>query len=226
MNSIYEDTDNNIWVTFWRKGIFRYDRIKDTFVKYPVLGKENNPFSVFQDDKKQHWIGTWGEGLYKFYPEESDEQVYMPVESVKKGELPGNGTFFSIQQDKKYGYLWLVSSRGLYAVRKRVDNLVETIDISDISSKLNNIFSEICLDKSGNLWIASFNEGVAYINLDKPIIQNYPMPSIKKTTGLTTNIQAIYNDNDGDIWINQNRLGLGIYKKIVIKLSGIEIYQI
>ena len=213
VNSIYEDTDNNIWVTFWRKGIFRYDRIKDTFVKYPVLGKENNPFSVFQDDKKQHWIGTWGEGLYKFYPEESDEQVYMPVESVKKGELPGNGTFFSIQQDKKYGYLWLVSSRGLYAVRKRVDNLVETIDISDISSKLNNIFSEICLDKSGNLWIASFNEGVAYINLDKPIIQNYPMPSIKKTTGLTTNIQAIYNDNDGDIWINQNRLGLGIYKK-------------
>lgn len=103
---------------------------------------------------------------------------------------------------------------------------METIDISDISSKLNNIFSEICLDKSGNLWIASFNEGVAYINLDKPIIQNYPMPSIKKTTGLTTNIQAIYNDNDGDIWINQNRLGLGIYKKDSNKLSGIEIYQI
>lgn len=48
VNSIYEDTDNNIWVTFWRKGIFRYDRIKDTFVKYPVLGKENNPFSVFK----------------------------------------------------------------------------------------------------------------------------------------------------------------------------------
>ncbi|MEB3376123.1 hypothetical protein SFC43_34245 [Bacteroides sp. CR5/BHMF/2] len=70
MNSIYEDADNNIWVTFWRKGIFRYDRVKDTFVKYPAVGKENNPFCVFQDDKKQHWIGTWGEGLYKFYPEE------------------------------------------------------------------------------------------------------------------------------------------------------------
>lgn len=30
---------------------------------------------------------------------------------------------------------------------------------------------------------------------------------------MTTNIQAIYKDEDGDIWINQNRLGLGIYKK-------------
>ena len=213
VNSIYEDVDNNIWVTFWRKGIFRYDRVKDTFVKYPSVGKENNPFCVFQDDKKQHWIGTWGEGLYKFYPEEKNEQIYIPVKSIKEGELPENGTFFSIQQDDRYGYLWLVSARGLYAIRKRVDNFVETVDISDISSKLNNIFSEICKDKAGNLWIASFNEGVSYINMDKPVIQNYLMPFIKETTGLTTNIQAIYKDKDGDIWINQNRLGLGIYKK-------------
>ncbi|MEB3376124.1 two-component regulator propeller domain-containing protein [Bacteroides sp. CR5/BHMF/2] len=49
--------------------------------------------------------------------------------------------------------------------------------------------------------------------MDKPVILNYPMPSIKKTIGLTTNIQAIYKDKDGDIWINQNRLGLGIYNK-------------
>lgn len=102
---------------------------------------------------------------------------------------------------------------------------METVDISDISSKLNNIFSEICKDKAGNLWIASFNEGVSYINMDKPVIQNYLMPFIKEMTGLTTNIQAIYKDKDGDIWINQNRLGLGIYKKIAIKLFGIRIYR-
>lgn len=110
VNSIYEDTDNNIWVTFWRKGIFRYDRIKDTFVKYPVLGKENNPFSVFQDDKKQHWIGTWGEGLYKFYPEESDEQVYMPVESVKRVnclEMVLFSVFNKIKNMDIYGWLVL-----------------------------------------------------------------------------------------------------------------------
>ena len=180
VNSIYEDTDHNVWVTFWQKGIFRYDRVKDAFVKYPKLGMNNNPFSVFQDDKKQHWIGTWGEGLYKFNPEEKGELIYMPVTNVGKDELPKNGSFFSIQQDNRYGYLWLVSSRGLYAVRKRADNQVETIDISNISSKLNNIFSEMYKDKDGNLWIASFNEGVAYINMDKPAIQDYPMSFMKK----------------------------------------------
>lgn len=213
VNSIYEDADKNIWVTFWRKGLFRYDRVKDRFIEYPKLAKENNPFCVFQDNKKQHWIGTWGEGLYMFYPEEKGDLAYVPVKNLKGEELPKNGTFFSIQQDDRYGYLWLVSTRGLYAIRKRADNLMEKIDISNISSKLNNIFSEICKDRAGNLWIASFNEGVALINMDKPVIQDYSMLSIKKETGLTTNIQAIYKDEDGDIWINQNRLGLGIYKK-------------
>ena len=46
--------------------------------------------------------------------------------------------------------------------------------------------------------------------MDKPVIQNYLMPFIKEMTGLTTNIQAIYKDKDGDIWINQNRLGCTI----------------
>lgn len=213
VNSIYEDADKNIWVTFWRRGLFRYDRTKDRFIEYPKLGKDNNPFCVFQDNKKQHWIGSWGEGLYMFYPEEKGELTYVPVKSFKGEELPKNGTFFSIQQDDRYGYLWLVSTRGLYAIRKRADNLMERIDISYISSKLNNIFSEMCKDKAGNLWIASFNEGVALINMDKPVIRNYSMTSIKKETELTTNIQAIYKDEDGDIWINQNRLGLGIYKE-------------
>lgn len=213
VNSLYEDKDKNLWVTFWRKGLYRYDREQDRFVKYPNLGAENNPFCVFQDDKKQHWVGTWGEGLYMFYPEEKGDMTYVPAKSFQGEELPKNGSFFSIQQDDKHGYIWLVTTRGLFVIKKRADNLMEKVDISEISSKLNNIFSEIYKDKSGNLWIASFNEGVSIINMDKPVIQNYPISIIKKETGLTTNIRAIYKDMDGDIWISQNRLGWGIYKK-------------
>lgn len=76
VNSIYEDADKNIWVTFWRKGLFRYDRVKDRFIEYPKLAKENNPFCVFQDNKKQHWIGTWGEDFICFTEEKGDLLMY------------------------------------------------------------------------------------------------------------------------------------------------------
>lgn len=55
MNSIYEDADKKIWVTLWERGLHRYDSKKDTFVAMPQIGTLNNPFRVFQDDKKQHW---------------------------------------------------------------------------------------------------------------------------------------------------------------------------
>ena len=57
---------------------------------------------------------------------------------------------------------------------------VSNVDISHISSKLNNIFSEIVKDALGNLWIAAFNEGVSMIDLNKPFVQNNLLPTIRK----------------------------------------------
>ncbi|MDO4162797.1 MAG: response regulator, partial [Bacteroides sp.] len=54
-------------------------------------------------------------------------------------------------------------------------------------------------------------ESAYIINLDNPVVRNYPLTVIKQTTGLTTNINAIYRDTDGDLWFSQNRRGLGIY---------------
>lgn len=88
-----------------------------------------------------------------------------------------------------------------------------------LSSKLNNIFSEIVKDKSGNLWIAAFNEGLSMIDLNKPLIQNYSFPSIREKTGFITNIKNIYEDGDGDLWIDQNRWGVGIFNPGTNKLQ-------
>ena len=84
---------------------------------------------------------------------------------------------------------------------------------------MNNIFSEIVKDKSGNLWIAAFNEGLSMIDLNKPLIQNYSFPSIREKTGFITNIKNIYEDGDGDLWIDQNRWGVGIFNPGTNKLQ-------
>ena len=211
VNGIYRDADDNIWVTFWAKGLYRYDRRHDRFLRYPRIGKRNNPFCVFQDNNKQLWIGTWGEGLYMFYPKESGNKTYIPAKSSNphdEAELHDK-SFFSIQQDDKYGYLWLVSQRGIYALRKGADNYMEFVDIHDVSDKLNNIFSELYKDHSGNLWVAAFSEGASVINMNKPAIRNYVFPEIKKQTGVTTNIHSLARDGEGDLWFSQNRKGLG-----------------
>ena len=214
VNSIYEDADKKIWVTLWERGLHRYDSKKDTFVAMPQIGTLNNPFRVFQDDKKQHWILAWESGIFLFNPEEKQDLMYRHVD-IKSDE----SGCFSITQDDKYGYIWIVSTQGLYALQKCPGDVINSVDISSISSKLNNIFSEIVKDKSGNLWIAAFNEGLSMIDLNKPLIQNYSFPSIREKTGFITNIKNIYEDGDGDLWIDQNRWGVGIFNPGTNKLQ-------
>lgn len=218
VNSIYEDADKNIWVTLWERGLHRYDPKKDTFIAMPQIGTWNNPFRVFQDDKKQHWILSWESGIFLFYPEEKQELMYSHVD-IESDEQWDKSGCFSITQDDKYGYIWIISTQGLYALQKRPGGIINSVDISHVSSKLNNIFSEIVKDKSGNLWIAAFNEGVSMIDLNKPLIQNYPFPSIREKTGFVANIKNIYEDEDGDLWINQNRWGMGVFNPKSNKLQ-------
>ena len=218
VNSIYEDADKKIWVTLWERGLHRYDSKKDTFVAMPQIGTLNNPFRVFQDDKKQHWILAWESGIFLFNPEEKQDLMYRHVD-IKSDEHWDESGCFIITQDDKYGYIWIVSTQGLYALQKRPGDVINSVDISSISSKLSNIFSEIVKDKSGNLWIAAFNEGLSMIDLNKPLIQNYSFPSIREKTGFITNIKNIYEDGDGDLWIDQNRWGVGIFNPGTNKLQ-------
>ena len=85
VNSIYEDTDKNIWVTLWERGLHRYNSKTDSFIAMPHIGVLNNPFKVFQDNKKQHWILTWESGIFLLYPEEKDDLVMWILKVMSIG---------------------------------------------------------------------------------------------------------------------------------------------
>lgn len=211
INTVYEDQDKNIWITTWRCGLYKYNRAKDSFVKLPKIGTIDNPFKIFQDNKKQYWICTWGDGMYRFDPKQTQNNPYTHIDIKTNDKLLSEDRFFSITQDDKYGYIWMISISGIYAKRYTSNGDIQDVDISHLFKETNNIYSEIIKDKVGNLWIGTFSEGVLTINFDIPSLTNYPMLSIKEQTGITPNITAIYKDKDGDIWFNQNRWGLGIF---------------
>ncbi|MBK5722061.1 response regulator [Dysgonomonas sp. Marseille-P4677] len=211
ISSIYEDTERNLWITTWRCGLYKYDKTKDTFTKLPKVGTIDNPFKIFQDNKNQYWICTWGDGIYLFNPKQENEDIYTHTDIKINDKLLTEERFFSITQDDTYGYIWMISISGIYAKKYTSEGTIQDVDISHLFKETNNIYSEIIKDKSGNLWIGTFSEGVLTINFDIPALTNYPMLSIKEQTGITPNITVIYKDKDGDIWFNQNRWGLGIF---------------
>lgn len=211
INSISEDSDGNIWVMLWRGGLHRYNKADDSFIHYPYIGTINNPFRIFQDNHKQYWICTWGDGIFRFDPNKTGLGMYATHEIYNKERQQPEDTFFSIVQDDSQGYIWAMSFSGLYALEYANDGSVRQADISYLFKETNNIFSEIIKDRSGNLWIGAFSEGALSINFNKPEIQNYPLKSITKKVGVVPNVTCIYKDEEGVMWLNQNRLGLILY---------------
>ncbi len=211
VNSIYRDQDDQIWVMFWSKGLYKYDREKDSFTAMPAVGNWNNPFKILQDKEKRFWLATWGEGIYRMYPDKAPEKMFVKATLEENFNANALKSIFGIVEDDRYGYLWMIGNLGLTVINYE-DEVLKPVDISSFSKGLNNIFSQIIKASSGDLWIAAFNEGAYTISLDNPVIRNYEFPSIRQKTGkLTTNIRAFYCDADNDVWVSQNRWGLGIY---------------
>lgn len=224
VNFIYEDTDGNVWIALWGGGLYKYNLAGNTFIPYPTIGVNNNPFKLFQDNRGVYWLCTWGDGVYLFNPQSDESQMYTKINVHSANKQYSERQFFSITQDDKYGYIWLMCISGLYALEYNNDNTFTEVDISPLFKESNNIFSEIVKDKVGNLWIGAFSEGVLTINFNKPVIRNYTMPAIKEKTGITPNITTIYQDDDGCIWLNQNRRGLTFFDPVANTIRFYEEY--
>ena len=221
VNCIYEDCHGNIWVAMWGNGLFLYDKGLDTFRSMPKVGLDNNPFKLQCDHDGRLWMCTWSDGLFLI---EQNEQEYVYLcPDIKRRTLPTDEKcYFSIVQDQEYGYLWVVSRSGLYAL-KYIDEMgLEEMDISPLQDKTNNIFSEIKMARDGSLWVATFGEGAFTINFKKPVVTYYSMNQIKEKTGITPSITTLFEDQDGNLWFNQNRYGLCLWN---MQTDTLTLYQ-
>lgn len=223
INSVYADNKGNVWALAW-KGLFRYDPSADTFINYPPFGEQNAPFTMFQDESDNYWIGTWGEGLWQFFPEKAGEQCYKRHHIISSKDGQSEPIIFSMTQDDSFGYLWALSYNELYALKHTPDGKLEQIDIQDLLDT-HMMFTRIFKDRNGNLWLSSYD--MAYtIFFDNSKIDNYPLHQLKERLGWDANIVNLCRDENNMMWINQDRYSLCLYDLQADMLSYPELLEV
>ena len=65
-SNIIEDKNENIWLTTWDKGVFKYDGKNITQYSVKEGLKDVNLVSMYQDNQGNLWLGTPENGTYKF----------------------------------------------------------------------------------------------------------------------------------------------------------------
>ncbi len=111
INSLLEDSDENLWIGTYSGGVYRYNLQNNTFIKYAQSSQkgslsDNHVIKVFQDSQNKIWIATNGGGLNLYQPASNSFKVF----TVKDGLM--NNSVKAILEDSHQN-LWLSTNAGI-----------------------------------------------------------------------------------------------------------------
>jgi len=186
------------------------DLVDEFYAKYP--NASYNPYgiyTIYSDSKGRVWFGTASLGVCR-YDGKSINWLY----ERQLTETPSGGDFGirSIIEDKD-GYFWFCNSRYRYEILPDSSEMNETSHIN--YRKVNGIgyskndneidfpyFMSIAEDNDGDLWMATYSDGVWRNDGTKLI--HYPI----KDGDMDVLLFSIYKDNQGDLWLGTHNAGI------------------
>lgn len=149
IHSIYEDSENTIWVVTLGRGMFTLrlnDSTNDITVNpIPVLG--NFVTTILEDSKKRLWIGTEGNGIYLY-----DRHAQAVTQELLKLESSAQIVYQIVEDGTNK--LWITTSNGLLCYdpdQKKVNRFTTLNGLPIDQFNYNSGYQ----DKIGNIYFGS-----------------------------------------------------------------------
>ncbi len=226
--AISEDNFGTLWVGTWVGGL---NRTKDiNFEKFEQFATDKYPdftddkiTSLLLDSKGRFWVGTWGKGVFQVKFNDNGtvakfERVPINYEKPNKNYNSFNN-IRQIYEDEK-GNIWLATYKGVHLLTNEafvyVDFYINKKEPESMSDEDVQVLLE---DSKGQFWIGTAGNGLYKIDIDK-VLAN-PSDSIflkhynynpNDLLGISSeNIQVIYEDSKGNLWLGTNGAGLNLY---------------
>tara|TARA_Y100000590_G_scaffold297103_1_gene334818 strand:- start:27483 stop:30794 length:3312 start_codon:yes stop_codon:yes gene_type:complete len=180
ISSFIETGAGEFWVGSKKHGLYRLDKNNMSVVKHYTLDKTNKQsfsssvvFTLYEDKNKTLWVGTGGDGLYKYNPNSDGFIRYTIADG-----LPSN-TILTLQEDNT-GQLWIGTRNGLS--RLNVENEAFT-NFGATDGMKHRIFKQNCFTKN--------NGGGIYVGAGDKIVSFYPDNIQKNETPPTLAISYV-----------------------------------
>lgn len=191
-------TDGKIWIGS-TEALFIFDPTLETFERYQaVYGKKyslsnNSVRSLFIDNQKGVWVGTFYGGLNYYHP------LAPAFNTLKRSTVSkslNDHIISCIVEEPSTGNLWIGTNDGGINYYNRKDKTFKSYQSSEKGLRSNNI-KAILPEETGNIYVGTHSGGLSYIHVKTGQVENFKIPHMEAED----NSCYVLLDNQDHIWV-------------------------
>ena len=220
IKSVYEDSFGSLWIGTFGSGLYKFDKEKNEFARYPFNLKGNHDLAynimsiteTIQDGISALWLGTYGGGLVKFV--ESEGFSCYKHDPENQNSL-SNNQIISVYPDTSGGKntIWIGTfGGGLDKFDLNKEEFTHyRYDPHNPHSLSSDYVLSVLKDCCNELWIGTFNGGLNRFDINENRFIRYQHDATNVNSLGSNEVLSLYEDNSGILWIGTN-FGYGINK--------------
>lgn len=209
LTSIVEDSESNLWVGSYFRGLKIFDKSKNCFEDHLTqFGSINNHFSsdictIYNDPQGLLWIGTWDKGLFIFDPKNNLLFHHEIISTLSPNH--NNVCVRCIYQDRNLS-TWIGTKEGLYLFDPNTKN-VRKFTLNSSGSEMNSWqINSICEDKNKTVWIGTQKGLIEFKN--ESMINVYQHDKHDMNSLSSDNIYTLFVDCTNVLWMGTSGGGI------------------
>lgn len=189
VREICQGPDGTLWIGTEDKGLFNFDPESGKIMPFEHPAIYQNVHGLCLDGDEL-WVGTFSGGLNRVNLRTKQVRHYAKGES--ENSMIANDAFTICKTTT--GDVWIGTTSGLLKYNRASDDFTRI-------PQLRNMFTyDILEDFNGNLWIATFSNGVFCYDVRSQQWRNY-LVNEKDSTSLPYNkVISIYEDSKKRLW--------------------------
>jgi ligand-binding sensor domain-containing protein/signal transduction histidine kinase/DNA-binding response OmpR family regulator len=197
ISSIIEDRKGNLWFVDNRNGLVMFDPQSFVFEKHTAITSRVGAIHIDQDGII--WVGTLEGELFKY--NEVSSLFILVVDSEGVSRVNPQNQILSIISDRDKTLL-IGGSRGIYRYDVNRNRFSPTNIIShQVSSFRNNEVRCMYAESDNILLVGTWGKGLGVYDRGNQFLKTYVVEPNNSTSLGNNDVNAIYKDTSGVIWI-------------------------
>lgn len=209
---IFKDVENEgkVWIgingALYKIGITAQSKLEATLIDDCLSFAPDLYFTDFIAKENEVWIAT-DKGLYRYNKNEGIVKQYMHTPDNPHSLSQNFLTCLAITNDKQ---LLVASLKGINIYNPIKDNFERISDqASNTGSKLlNSNFINCIIVEGQHIWVGTESGGINKMTAKRLSIQNYQHDNKNLQTISHNPVNAVYEDNSGNLWVGTVEGGL------------------